>query len=221
MNTKKLIAGIAMALTLALVGCTPKDPVDPVGPVETKGEEFTAAAANKFQAELQAGHFVVTCCGYEGMDNAQTWIEDFGYTSKATVAECTTAKDFACDKLLDLTTIPQGYVVVLGVGYTGKGLGSSTTTKEAEQQRARDIAELKTSGKIAGLILVEVAGSANRGEVADGLLNTLLPVCDAVVAKTSVNNGNFLSDARTTYGFECCTGDTATPLKAALKSLGF
>lgn len=220
MNAKKLIAGLVMTLTMALVGCGPTDPKDPKDPVIT-AESFTEAATDMFKEQIQAGKFVLTCCGYEGMDNAQTWIEDFGYTSVETLADVTDPKDFACAKLLDLTTIPEGYVVILGVGYTGKGLGSATTTKEAEQQRAVEIAELKSSGHIAGLVLVEVAGSANRGEVADGLLNTLLPVCDAVVAKTSVNKENFLSNARTTYGFECCTGDTATPLKAALKQLGF
>jgi len=76
--------------------------------------------------------------------------------------------------------------LLIAIGGSSKGLGAAGVSLEAELARVKDvIAEAKKLGiKIIG---IHVGGEARRGELSDGFIEAIVPLCDYVIV---VSEGN-------------------------------
>jgi hypothetical protein len=76
--------------------------------------------------------------------------------------------------------------LIVAIGGSSKGLGAAGVSQEAELGRIKDlIAEAKKLGlKVIGL---HVGGEARRGELSDGFIEAVVPLCDYVIVVAEGN----------------------------------
>lgn len=76
--------------------------------------------------------------------------------------------------------------IVVAIGGSSKGLGAAGVSADVELARIKEvIAEAKKSGlKVIG---VHVGGEARRGELSDGFIQDIVPLCDYVIVVAEGN----------------------------------
>ena len=171
---------LVLVAAFALVGCGKKDPVEPQGDGTTFRD---VTVADTSLDSIGAGHKVyVTSIGQKSFS--------YGASLVCDDAEIETENgDDEDASTLAAADVENGSVVVIVIGWSGKGLTESGVTQASENARADAFKTRAQAGEIS-LVIVTLDGKDTRGTNTDGLLTKLLPVAKvALMFEDGTTNG--------------------------------